>query len=368
MPIGSFDPLCENINMRALNAGLLAPLLIACGSEGPPPPSDADSDADEIDLTHEFPTVDVGAGDERVDECWSWTLGNEEMLYVSAVHVQVEGGIHHSNWTFSPDDLWRADDGVWQCSDHEFNTAIAAGYGGVLYAQSTQVDEETQQFPPGFALPIPPRSRIVGDVHILNNGDETLPTTITMELVTIPEEEVEVFLAGMALDYKALRILPHQRSEFTTTCDLRDTHERIVERPIDFRLHWVLPHYHGLGDLFRMEVAGGPEDGRVVYEISAGIGDPLGGLVDPPVDLTGADGVRITCGYTNPRDVEVGYGIGDQEMCSGLGFTDAPMMFSGSVGEVDGTPPEPVSDVDGVARFEGECSVFGYPASWTEVE
>lgn len=66
--------------------------------------------------------------------------------------------------------------------------------------------------------------------------------------------------------------------------------------------------------------------------------------LDPPIDVSGATGLRMTCGYDNPTDSTVRYGIGDQEMCVFLAYTDARYKLTGlpdatiAAGEQDGVP------------------------------
>ena len=65
----------------------------------------------------------------------------------------------------------------------------------------------------------------------------------------------------------------------------------------------------------------------------------------------------MTCGYRNPRDDSVGYGIGDQEMCVMLGFAESGYLFDGFVTTTD----EVIMGEDGIARGEGPCTVVGIP-------
>ena len=84
---------------------------------------------------------------------------------------------HHSNWTFVPDDQFTGPDGSWKCKDRGYSQLTAALQGGVLYAQSTQATREVQKFPDGVVVRIPPRSRIISDVHVLNTTRRWLRAT-----------------------------------------------------------------------------------------------------------------------------------------------------------------------------------------------
>ncbi|MEZ4390618.1 MAG: hypothetical protein R3A48_05940 [Polyangiales bacterium] len=78
-----------------------------------------------------------------------------------------------------------------------------------------------------------------------------------------------------------------------------------------------------------VEVLGGAADGRVLYETDARQGDSWARTMSPPVDVSGARALRLTCAFDNPRAQTVGYGIGDQEMCIWFGFTDSPWQWAG---------------------------------------
>ena len=122
-------------------------------------------------------------------------------------------------------------------------------------------------------------------------------------------------------------------------------------QPFDMKLYYVLPHYHALGNYFRLEIMGGPNDGQEILTLEGFNAEANGVVFDPPIDLTGADGLRVTCGYQNPTGVEVEWGIGDQEMCEFLGLADEKVMMDGGVDihNAEG------SMVDGVMSFVSPC-------------
>jgi len=123
-------------------------------------------------LAHDFETFTVEPGVEIEGLCQSWTLGNATEIWVNAVELEQDVASHHSNWTFVPSDQFEGPDGIWSCAARGYNQVTAALSGGVIYAQSTQAPREVQKFPAGVAVRIPPYSRIIGDVHLLNTGDE----------------------------------------------------------------------------------------------------------------------------------------------------------------------------------------------------
>jgi hypothetical protein len=269
-----------------------------------------------------------------------------------------DGGYHHSNWFFVPEDHMGWPTTPWRnCYSEGFNEVAAAIAGGVIYAQSTQVRHELQKFQDGAAVHIPPRSRIITVTHLLNYQIEELTTGLRLALYTLPRAEVVKPLTPAQLAYSDLRIPAKSVSWFRGTCDIAASYADLFPaETFDLKLHYVLPHYHDLGAGFEVSIVGGPRDGELIVDGGAFSSDPFGFTFDPPIDLTGATGLHFGCRFDNPRDKVVRWGIGDQEMCEALLFFESPMAFSAGVGE---TTSETV--VDGEKVFSGECAVAGFP-------
>jgi hypothetical protein len=307
--------------------------------------------------THEFPAMDVLAGEEIAEMCMSWTVENPFPLYVNSVELTAGPGWHHSNWVFTPDDAFEGPDGLWPCDERDFDQVSGAIRGGVLTAQSTQADHDTQTFLPGHAIVIPERARIIANAHALNTSETTVNTHLGVTLHAIPLEEVSVKLHPMSLEYRALVIPPLARSSFSTTCELGALHQEGIGRPVDFAVHYVLPHYHELGEGLTLTVIGGPHDGEDLWKSDSPIGEPAGGGLTPPYDLTGATGLRVTCAYDNPRDEVVRWGIGDQEMCAFLAFTDSEVTWAG--GNQDFGANEVLGpNAEGVIENQAPCELY----------
>lgn len=335
--------------------------LVGCGGEeggGELDPCDPAVDACVIE--HTVSTVTVPAGVEDEDTCQSWTLHNAEELWVNGVSQSNDGGYHHANWFFVPDDQFDLPDGTWSCSEQGFSELDAALLGGYLFALSTQSAAEAQALPSGSAIRIPPYSRVIGSSHLLNTAGTDVTTRMRLSLATIPPSAVKAKMAPARIEYRDLAIDPMATSSFTTECALGQTYEDIFEDPLDYVLHYVTGHYHELGAYLELAIVGGERDGEVLMR-HEGYGENFGVAFEPPLDLgaVGASGLRFTCAFENPRNEVVGWGIGDQEMCvialqaaSKLAF-DADMV-SGQ-GAVLGT------GADGEIQHAGPCSVLGFP-------
>jgi hypothetical protein len=92
-----------------------------------------------------------------------------------------------------------------------------------------------------------------------------------------------------------------------------------------------------------------------------GFGNNAGTAIDPPLDLAaaGAHGVRLTCGFDNPRTAQVGWGIGDQEMCVMALQAVTDIGFDAEVN--DGTGAQVGVAANGEIQHAGPCAIQAFP-------
>ncbi len=343
-------------------------LMLACGDDAGAGP-DAGTPADEVlrdagerdaatmpidagkptlvpgQLVHSFPSLTVAPGEEDNTLCLSWTLDNDEIIWVREVAFDNDGAFHHSNWTFASDSMFPGPDGAWPCAERGYGLIDAAIGGGVFFAQSTQAREEAQRFADGAAFGIPPRSRIIGQLHLLNVTEDEIVTTPRFDVRTLAQDEVETPLNPMAFTNLLLDLVPGATTVASMDC--------APPQP-DFALHYVLPHYHALGVGMTIEVVGGPEDGREVFRTDVRYGEAAGQVFDPPISLQGVTSLRISCRYENAGDQAVSYGpTGADEMCVVLLFTDSADRAGGFSLAQTG-----VEEADGERRTTGQCLVI----------
>jgi hypothetical protein len=340
-------------------------LLLSIGSLIAAPGCGGDDDGGPCDPAEEtcvlgntVSTLDVGPGVEDEDICQSWTLDNDTDLWVTKIKQLNGGAYHHANWFFVPDDEFDLPDGTWSCSENEFSELAAAVSGGYLFALSTQSTEEEQAIPAGGAIRIPRYSRLVGASHILNASDQTVATEMRVELTTVPADEVEASLVPARVSYHDLALTPNGRSSFSTDCMIGDAYEQVIGTPLDYKLYYALSHYHKLGVYAQLEIVGGERDGEVIFR-NDGFGENFGTPIDPPLDLgaAGARGLRFTCGFENPRDEVVGWGIGENEMCVLALQASTDMAWDGDVRDGDS---EEVATAEGEVQFAGPCSLLAF--------
>lgn len=347
--------------MRSLVVSLAVLSIAACDNAAPAADGGVDGMADgqvspgPQTLTHEFEPISIASGEEIAGVCQTWDLGNETPLFVRTIRSDNDGAWHHSNWMWAPTPMFDGPEATWRCRDRGWDEVVAGFAGGVFFAQSTQALAEAQELPEGTAIRIPPNTSVTGSVHLLNTTPTALDSSIRFEVDTVAEEDVETVLHGISFTNLHLRIPPRQEAQFTMTCDLDFHYQRNFGKSPDFKIYYVLPHYHTLGNYFRLGLRGGSRDGETIFEQTSTIGEPLGQTLAVPLDVTGGNQIEFTCGYNNPTDRTVRFGIGDQEMCVFLAFTDAPIRFVGQSTQA----PQSMGMVDGVEHFQGDCQVLG---------
>ncbi|MFT3773959.1 MAG: hypothetical protein QM820_51985 [Minicystis sp.] len=301
-------------------------------------------------LSHEFPDVTAEAGEEVLWQCRSWTLDNDTELWVNAVELTQTEDSHHSNWTYVPEDEYTGPDGIWPCGDRSYDFYAGVAAGGLVYAQSTQAPHEVQRFPAGTVIRIPPRSRIISDIHVLNTTPEKVTGHAKLTLYTLPEADVKVKLTSFHVEYDALNILPQATTRFIGQCAVGPDVAKATGAPFAPKVYYLLPHTHTLATGFFAEILGGPNDGQRLLDLGSYNGDAHGVSFDPPIDMAGSDGFRFACQYTNPGTASVGWGVGSQEMCELFGFADTTSFFQSRVN----TGTDAGKDGD-VQLFTGTC-------------
>jgi hypothetical protein len=312
-------------------------------------------------ITHDFSDFTSQAGQEILGLCQSWTLHNADEIWVNAVELDQNEASHHSNWLFVPDDRFDGPDGVWPCRDRMYDELSAALAGGVLYAQSTQATHEVQKFPNGAAVRIPPYSRIISDVHILNATNQAITGHARLSLYPLPLAEVKHKLAPFHLTFNTLDIPPNATSRTRGECELDSQFQAAFNHPLDAKIYFILPHYHALGRRLYVERYGGTRDGEVLLDAQGAVGEARGRAFDPPYDMTGADGLRFGCEFDNNTASAVHWGFGDQEMCELLGFTDSPLAWESSVRMIAVDPmftDEPT--------YSGPCGTISFEYDFTK--
>jgi len=321
-------------------------------------------------LSHAFDPQMIDVAEESWDVCQTWVLDNDEPIYVRKIRQSNDGGWHHSNWFFVPENVFEPNqphfedegpdatlEGTWNCNDRLFSEYLAAAAGGVFFAQSTQTLGELQEFPAGSALEIPPRSVIVGSTHLLNISPAPLETAMTLEVELADREDVDIRLTPFSFAISRLRIPPMvdgvpTESRTSLECDLRDAFKQhLNEDDVDYSVYYVLGHYHQWGNYFNLSFVHDDGSEETIFEIKNTIGEPIGSTIDPPMNNNGASKLRSTCGFINNTDETLTRGLQYGEMCDFLAYTDSNLK----IGSGGSTNNDMGVNEEGMPIFEVDC-------------
>jgi hypothetical protein len=317
--------------------------------------SSTDPEDDRLWITHAFGRTSMLPYENRNTDCVSWTVDNEMPVYVQSVLVSNEGGFHHSNWFVVPEDVFDGPDGYWPCDERGYSELAAGNQGSVLFAQSTQSYVEEQNLTPGAVIKIPARSRIVAGIHTLNASPREAQSGLWVSLAPIHPADVTAVVGPLAMEYRDIELPANQVSRLSTECDFAAAHEFATGgAPLSLKLHYLLPHYHYLGNYFDVTVVGGELDGESVYRLDGFNADANGRTFDPPLDLPGATGLKMTCGYDNWTSEDVAWGYDEGEMCVLMALVESDTGMVGSV-QLDS---QIVGVQDDIHMYEGPCLAF----------
>jgi hypothetical protein len=342
--------------------------LAACGTDHSASPP----------ITFQFGPYTLQPQQDITTLCVQYTLDNDEPLYVNSVRLNTGLGFHHSNWFWVPEHVfpgphWNGqdssshlDDGTFTCTDRNFDQGVAALFGGVVTAQSTQTPDATMAFPPGIDIVIPAHSKIVGTIHLLNTSDGVLSPHPYMTLTREGADQVTTKLAAMSFENQSIALPPMMQSSFTVDCDLAaaDQPPPTPNWPApDFHVYYALAHYHQFGTGMQIEaLREDDQTSTMLFQTSASIGDSLGAQLEPTFEFTGYNHLRFTCDYYNSTGSTITWGEDvDSEMCVFLAFTDSPMNWGGGVANEE--PPGPGTMNGDTMTFSRPCLTIATQAN-----
>lgn len=322
--------------------------LAACGGGSPSTPDP---------MTFNFGPYALAPGQEVSSQCVSVTLDNDEPLNINAVELTTGPGFHHSNWFWVPESEFAGPDGTWKCSDRGYDEAVAGLAGAVLFAQSTQNLHELQQFPDGAAVVIPPRSRLVAGTHLLNTGDNAVMVSIALKITPIAVAKRP--LNGMSFTNESIHIPPGRVSRMSMECDVDGAYRKVYPQSPDFHIVYALAHYHELGTGMTIEAEKPDSSTATVFTTANRIGDALGGIISPEFAISGYPKMKYWCEFNNTTTSEVRWGIGNQEMCTFLAFTDSPAKIAGGALNYNETPV--ITDMGSYIDYAYPCDLIATP-------
>lgn len=316
--------------------------------------------------TYKFGPFSIAPSEEVTGRCAQIDLHNNDDLYINTIDLDTGPGFHHSNWFFIPEHFYADQPDVFPC-DETAVTVTAAVNGGVLFAQSTQLAMQTQAFPEGVAIHIPPHSKLLAQIHLLNPGDTTLKLSPSVTLTPLAKKDVTTVMAAISFENHALGLPPNKQSRFTLDCDLAPLSQQLHDQgeaasaTPNWKIYYALAHYHALGTGLTLEAVKPDGTATQVFTTANRVGDALGAAIDPQFDMTGYTRLRFSCDYYNNTAATVPWGVGTNEMCVFLAFSDSKFNWGGGVTS-DDAPGTPTDD-NGVMSYTHTCQVLANDAS-----
>jgi len=302
----------------------LGALLIGCAADKPVVLDEPD-DATETGDEDGFPVYDkalappengvqihlkpfwLQPGKEK-ERCWFIQADNDMPATVTKMEIVARPGMHHSILTKTDQ---RFDNHKEDCFG--FPTALLGDFTGEfpspMFGTSTQVYEESLEFPEGVGVRIQGSQQFVLNYHYLNATTERIPAEIWVNLYFAEPGEVQEYaetyfygnVGGIGMD-------PYERQTITTECDM----------PNSVNVVSMTPHLHERGSHFSAW-RDGDEGETFLYE-EEGWFDPQTQVFEPVVPFGMSDKLRFTCEWENDTDQFVRFGeTSEDEMCFAFG-------------------------------------------------
>lgn len=245
-------------------------------------------------------------------------LNYEEDVFINRFEVVMRPGSHHFLWYLFDDEIqtlpapYTYRDFRDERGQTQFINLLATQYH--IFFAGTQTPRTDYRFPPGVALRLPGGQGLDLNSHYVNRGPTPRTGEVYANLHFAEADEIEKVAEVMFLSNFDIHLPPKQVTTLTKTFDF------------DVRTHvfHLWSHAHETMTEFKVEVAGGPRDGELVY-ISYDWEHPPLLQIDPPLTLEAGQGLKLTTTYDNYTDRTLRFGLLSQDemmILFGYAYTD----------------------------------------------
>jgi len=211
------------------------------------------------------------------------------------------------------------------------------GLVGLLSAQTPYIGRD---FPEGVGINLYGNQRLVFDYHYVNSSAETIRAASAFNAHTADEASIQHIATAFSFFNFTVDIPARSAKSFIAECHFKD----------DLTLSGLVRHTHQQGRDFSVWFSGGPQDGEHIWTSHDWKHEP-GYDFPEPILMKAGDGFRYECGFENPTDSPLRYGIkGSDEMCILAGWI-------WPAGDAKQVPPQDC----GVTWVDGEG--LGHPAT-----
>ena len=245
---------------------------------------------------------------EEIERCRFLKTSNLEAGHVTRIELKARKGLHHAFIAKVDKDF---EDDTIPCFGFPDEVMQGLSIPEPIYASSTQVPEETIDFPEGVGVSLGASQQLVFNYHYLNTRPEPIEAEIYMNLYFAdPGAQVETAQVYVFGNIGGIDIPAQGQQTLTTTCTFES----------DVNVVTLTPHMHALGTGFTVKRYDGTAASDLLYETNTW-DNPATQLFDPPLAMTAGQGLTFTCEWTNDTDRNVKFGqTADDEMCFVFGY------------------------------------------------
>lgn len=258
---------------------------------------------------------DVEANSEREFFFFS-ELNNPEEFYINRYEINMREGSHHFILYDFPGEV-KPNPGEYRDfydQNGSLNLGTALSILNQRFVIGTQTRKTEYRFPAGVALKVKARKGFDLNSHYVNRSNERKIGEVSVNLHTIPKEQVERVAENLFESYQDIVLPPNQITTLSRT-------SRFNKRMHIFQL---TSHAHENLIEYKVFIDGGLRDGELVYFSKDWEHPPLL-QIDPPLVLEAGEGLRSVATYNNKtaRTLRFGLRSTDEMMIVfGMYYTD----------------------------------------------
>jgi len=296
--------------LRLLPLGLCSLLLLpACvsGEDGQPNPDTWQPPAPpEHGVQLSIESFKLASGEE-VEKCRSAKAPALTSGMITRIELVARPGLHHAVIYKLNQDLEPSEVNCFGVPEEAMDGFIVPE---PLYASSSQVIEETLEFPEGVGVSFEAGRQIIFNFHYINTTPEEIDGEIFINLHYAQDEtELEQARFYAFGNMGSIDIPAGHRQRLTSTCTFSD----------DMNVFSATPHMHRLGTGMEVQLGRGEQIDQVLstesWDGTASV------YLDPPAAVSSGDTITFTCEWENPTETDVSFGpTYNDEMCFVFGF------------------------------------------------
>ncbi len=249
-------------------------------------------------------TVQPNAANDR--EFFYYTpLTHTEDLYVTRSEITMRTGSHHFIlYTFNPNipaALMPAP-GVYRdvrdTVNGYLNTKVFNQMFYHVFFAGTQTPYSNYHYPKGVALRLPANTGFDMNSHYVNRSGSVQIGEVYANIYTVPKSQVQRAADILNLGNTSIELPPMQTTQLTKTFYF----------PEKRHVFQLFTHAHERLTEFRIELAGGVNNGKTVYWTNDWQHPPILNL-DPPLTLNQGEGLKAIATYNNTTNTTIRFGL-----------------------------------------------------------